>query len=147
MLAACGKSAGDIIAENKPKIDVVRATLASALSVLPPPGESVSATGGVADPKPSFDVKDRTTTPAGNLAFVAPEEIKGGEKPKFDLLLQSDLNLALAWTGPHNPMSETALTGPENEVSKIFANALATPYAIIYRPVAYDPPVAEDDKS
>lgn len=146
MLAACGKTAGEVIAENKTKIDAVRATLASSLSALPPAGESLSATGGVADPKPSFDAGEPGGTPTGNVAFVAPEEIKGG-KVAFDLYLQSDLNLALAWTGPENPMSETALSGPENQVGQTFARALATPYVVLYRPVAYVPPVAEDDKT
>src|SRR5882757_66162 len=119
LLAACGKTAADIIAENKAKVDAVRATLASALSALPPPGESVSAKGGEADPKPDFEANP-TGSPTGNVAFVAPEEIKGGEAPAFDILLQADLNLALAWAGPNNPMSDTAMSGPENKVGEVF---------------------------
>lgn len=147
LLAACGKTAGDVIQENKAKIDAVRATLVSVLSALPPPGESISATGEAADPKPAYDAKEIGASPEGNVAFLTPEEIKDGSKPQFDLSLSSDLDLALAWTGPANPMSETALSGPENEVGKIFERALATPYAIVYRPVSYEPPVAEDEKN
>lgn len=146
LLAGCGKTAGEVIAENKPKVDAVRATLSTALSMLPPVGESLTAVAGTPDPKPSYEVQSDFKV-SGNTAFVTPEEIKSSGKPAYDLILSSDLAYALAWTGPDNPMSQTAMEGPENELAATFANALATPYAVIYRPVSYAPPVAQDDKN
>jgi hypothetical protein len=146
LLAGCGKTAGEVIAENKAKADAVRETLATALSMLPPPGESLTAVAGMPDPKPFYEVQADYKVSA-NAAFLTPEEIKASGKPAYDLILSSDLAYVLAWTGPNNPMSETALEGPENDLPATFGNALATPYAIIYRPVAYNPPVAEDEKN
>ena len=140
VLAACGQNAGDVIASFKPRMDEMRARLQATIAALPQPGVAVSSSMSVADPKPVFDAAAGTY----NTAFLSAEEIATGDDPAFALNLTSDLGLALAWTGPKNPMADSAMSGSIDGLDKQFEAALATPYAVIYRAVSYAPPKASD---
>lgn len=143
MVAACGETAGDTIEANRPKMEEIRTALRAALANLPPVGVvQTSPSSGGLDPKPTYDLKSGTI----NTAFLSVEELEDGSRPEFDLTLDSDLARTLAWTGPKNPMAESALSSA-SEIGDDFEAALKTPYAVIYRPASYVKPVADSATS
>lgn len=141
ILAACGgPSARDVIAQNKAAMDTKRAELRAAAGALPLVDTAASTRLSAPETKPVYDVPGD----AFNTAFMAVEEIDGG-KPEFDLMLQSDLLNALAWTSANNPLAESALDNQIDGFAERFAIASNTPYVVLYRAVAYEPPVAMDE--
>lgn len=141
-LAACGDTNRDVIAKYTPQFQTLRGDLKTMAASLPAPGAAVSAKSADLTPKPVYDTVNGTF----NTAFISLEELDG-EKPAFDLILSSELGNALAWTGPRNPMAESALDESADGFDREFETALATPYVVLYRAAAYDPPRAVDDKT
>jgi len=139
-LAACGETNRDVIQRYTPQIDAVRAELKTMAGTLPAPGSALSGKTNDVDPKPVYDA----AAGSFNTAFI-PVEALDGAKPLYDLILPSELLNALAWTGADNPMAESALEERNDSFGKAFETALATPYIVLYRAAAYDPPRAVDD--
>ncbi len=141
-LAGCGETNRDVIARYTPKFDAMRADLAKMAASLPAPGAGVSGTAGKAEPRPVYDAVNGVF----NTAFL-PVEALSGAPPAYDLLLPSELANALAWTGPANPMAQSALDETAGGFALQFDAALATPIIVLYRAAAYDPPRAIDDRT
>lgn len=144
VVAACGASNRDVIAKYKPKMDELRVKLVAAAHNLPTLGTLQSASVAAADPAPVYDGHN---LPAANTAFLPVERIHEGSEPGYDLIISSHLGYTLAWTGPNNPMAESALDATGTDLSTQFDAALATTYVVLYRTVAYEKPVAADGTS
>lgn len=141
-LAACGETNREVIARFKPQLDAAHAELKAMVATLPAPGSAVSGKLDEALPKPVYDVATGTF----NTAILAVEDLDD-VNPVFDLHLASDLGNSLAWSGPNNPMAESALDATVDGLDKEFETALATPIVIFYRAASYDPPRAVDEKT
>lgn len=141
-LAACGKTNGEVIKDYTPRMEAVRTELKGLVATLPASGTVVSGKSGDVAPRPVYDAANGSFNTA-----ILPVEALNDEKPAFDLLLSSELESALAWTGPRNPMAESALGATAEGFDKEFEAAIATPIVVLYRTVAYDPPRAVDEKT
>lgn len=143
LLGACGKTGQEAIAENTPAVEAMRARLNTVVGGLPSLGSAVSMSMSPAplDPRPVYDRKTGTF----NTAFVSAEQLKDDSAPRFDLVLESDLGYALAWTGSKNPMAESRLGESAGDMNGTFEKALKTPYVVVYRTASYEPPVASAD--
>ncbi|BCW90419.1 hypothetical protein sos41_35880 [Alphaproteobacteria bacterium SO-S41] len=142
VVAACGVSNRDVIATYKPKMDELRVKLVAAAHNLPTLGTLQTAAVAPADPLPVYDGHN---LPAANTAFLPVERIHEGSEPGYDLIVSSHLGYTLAWTGPNNPMAESALDATGTDLSTQFDAALATTYVVLYRTVSYQKPVAADE--
>ena len=142
IVAACGASNREVIAEYKPKMDEMRVKLVAAAHNLPTLGTLQTAAVSAADPLPVYDGHN---LPAANTAFLPVERIHEGGNPGYDLIISSHLGYTLAWTGPNNPMAESALDTTGTDLPSQFDAALATTYIVLYRTVAYQKPMAADE--
>jgi hypothetical protein len=141
LLAGCGRTAKEAVAENTPAVQALRAKLNTVVGGLPSFGSAVSMSMAPVDPKPVYDRKTGTF----NTAFVSVEQLKDDSAPAFDLILESDLSNALAWSGSRNPMAESRLNEPAGDLNDIFERALKTPYVVIYRTISFAKPIASAD--
>jgi hypothetical protein len=143
--AGCGKSNQDVIQEYRPKIDAKREELRQLSQRLPPPSASLDKGRLKLDPLPVFDAKGRRY----NTVFLGVEQLADADaKPEYDLIVSGPLLDCLRWTGPKNPMVESALSrSADKDFPKRFDDALACRYAVVYRMLDYKPPVVLGETS
>jgi hypothetical protein len=64
--------------------------------------------------------------------------------PDWDLLLSGELLNSIQWTGPKNPLSESALGNNGESMEKTLSSALKYRYLVVNRVQAITPPVVKD---
>lgn len=132
-----GETTQDVIDRYRPRFEAVRRSLRTVAEKLPPAGGAPAEPGRAnLSPPPVFDEVKPTKT---NTLIVAPEQLVDPDaKVSHDLLLSSDLAFALAWTGPKNPMSDSALYDRAGGFGDTLERALAYRYVVVYRPAGAD---------
>ena len=141
-LAGCGKARKDVLAEYASRGAAKRAELAALVAVFPPAG-AVRAPSAPAslDPKPVY-------APEGecNVAFLMFEHLADPDaKPGFDLLLDGALLSALQWTGPKNPMADSALNESAGDLARQLDRAFAARYLVVSRVTRHEQPTIVDE--
>ncbi len=53
----------------------------------------------------------------------------------------------IRWTGPKNPMADTALREPAGSLAVELERALGYPYLVVLRPLEFTRPVVIDEKT
>jgi hypothetical protein len=111
LLAGCGETNAAAIEELKPQFSVVRKNLAALTEHLADRSADVSLT---------FLVFDEANTDVGTATILMPEqlndpdaELRQGDAAyvkRFDPIAGGELLRCLNWTGPKNPMAESAMS-------------------------------------
>lgn len=146
-LAACGTTNRDAIEHLRADYTAERARLASYVAVLPP-SETITATSFSALTPPLVwgDVSrgEGAGTNAAFLSFgqLANPDVRAIDRGP-DVTMSSELVDCLRWTGPQNPMAQTALGSRDGEGLEARCRAaLAVPYLVVLRPGAFQSPTA-----
>jgi hypothetical protein len=145
-LVACGTTNGDAIESLRPDYAAERARLASFVATLPP-SASITATSFGAFAPPLVWTDAYATRGSSNAAFLTVGQLADPDTPRVDLgpdvMLDSELEVCLQWTGPHNPMAASALgTRNGDQLAADCRAALAVPYVVVLRPVTFQAPIA-----
>lgn len=148
-LAGCGESNRAAIEALRPAYQARRATLANLAAALPPPGTAATTLSPLAPPvilrEASEDTSNTEVVMAAQL--IDPE----GAPPQslsLDLGMSGALARCLAWTGPRNPMSASALGRRDGaRLRRECGAALERPYLLVLRVARYVAPVAHDATS
>lgn len=137
-LAGCGESRRDVIGRYAPQGTQWRNTLAELAGKLPPAGSvQPPAPAASLSPLPTLNV----ATGAGNVEVLMESQLTDPDSdPEFDLLLSTNLVTCLRWTGPRNPMVESALSGAAGTMERDFQRAFGCAYLAIIRVVRFQPP-------
>ncbi len=111
--------------------------------LLPAPGTITGNIPANLSVKPVFNAKTKSfNTEIVMYDQLLDPDIESREQKRLDLLLSGDLLLGMKWTGPKNPMSESALDNSAGEMEQTFKKALACRYLIVLRPATFIAPVA-----
>lgn len=145
-ICGCGEKNRDILARYTPRFADKRAELSALARQLPPPGVSLRFTNQPPlAPKPVFiHGKDEET----NTDFLSVEELSDPDAtPALELYLSHGLSRGLQWTGPKNPMSETAMGDRNKQLAHELDLALSTRYLVVVRSLVDVKAEAVNDKT
>lgn len=149
-LASCGPTNQEVISSFKDGFDAKRKQFTELAAKLPAPG-NVAESGCQAplDPLPVYDVKAGTfNTEIVMAKQLLDPDVRLERTRDFDINLSDALLRGMMWTGPNNPMSESARDNTAVETLKPeLENALAYRYLVVNQPVSYTAPQAVDEKS
>lgn len=145
-LCGCGEKNRDLLARYAPRFAEKRAELRALAQLLPPPGASLRfANQPPLSPKPVFIERQDEET---NTDFLSVEELSDPDAtPSFELYLSHGLSRGLQWTGPKNPMSETALGDRNKQLAHELDLALSTRYLVVVRSLIDVKAEAVNDKT
>ncbi len=98
--------------------------------------------------KPVFNAKNKSyNTEIVMYDQLLDPDTESKEQKRLDLLLSGDLLLGMKWTGPKNPMSESALDNSGGDLEQSLKKALAYRYLVVLRPAAFVAPVAVSESA
>jgi hypothetical protein len=141
----CGESSQDVINRNKDRFAAKRKEFQEIAALLR--GQKADGAGvepAAIEPKPIYDAKDKKF----NTEIVMFEQLEDPDgKPAFDLRLSGNLLLCIQWTGPKNPMSESALRERAGQMTPWFDEAIGYRYLVVHRTAEYRPAQAQDAKN
>lgn len=139
LLAGCGETNAAAIEELKPQFSVVRKNLAALTEHLADRSADVSLT---------FLVFDEANTDVGTATILMPEqlndpdaELRQGDAAyvkRFDPIAGGELLRCLNWTGPKNPMAESAMSARDGASLKADCESAAaqTKFVVVVETVS-----------
>lgn len=148
LLAACGKTNAAAIEELKPRYEPIRKSLASLSGRLSDAAVEVPLEGVVFD---------EGNDAVGTVTFLMPEQLKDPDLyvrrddeayvKHFDPIAGGDLLFCLQWTGPRNPMAESALSARNGDSLKTKCERAAaeTKYVVVVETVSSVVPTLVSD--
>jgi hypothetical protein len=142
-----GPTNQQVIEEYKPKFVAKRGQLKKIAANVPPLG-SVTKNEGRQDlnPRPVHNRQTREYNTEIMMAEHLTDPDAKLQPERFELHGGWHLRDALLWTGPKNPMAESALRASGTGLREDLEKALATNYLVVIRTVRYDRPVAIDTR-
>ena len=148
LCAGCRPTNRQLFGRYQGSFAVKRIQFKNIAQVLPPPGSVNEITVADLSPKPIYDAKTKTYNTEIVMAdqLLDPDIVTQGHD-RFDLILGGDLLTCMQWTGPKNPMSESALDERSADMEPRLQRVLSYLYLVVVRPANFDPPVALDEKS
>lgn len=137
----CGKTNREVIKDNAAAFQGMRDKLAGIAKRLPAPRSVTAMNAQKLDPAPVYQKH------GGNMDILMAEQLKDPDaKPEFDLLLSEKLGSALQWTGPQNPMADSALGARGTDLAQELKNALELRYLGVVRIVNFNKPFVLEDR-
>lgn len=148
LLAACGKTNAAAIEELKPRYELIRKRLASLAGQLTAPAVEVPLKGIV------FDERNDAV---GTVTFLMPDQLNDPDftvrsndaayVKRFDPIAGGDLLYCLNWTGPKNPMGESAMSSRNGDSLKAKCERAAaeTKYVVVVETVSSVVPTLVSD--
>ena len=116
--------------------------------MLPSPESLKGATAANLSPKPVYDAKSNSyNTEIMMYDQLLDPDIQSQDHNRLDLLLSGDLLRCVQWTGPKNPMSESALDESAGDMEQTLKKALGFRYLVVLRPANFVAPAAVNEST
>ncbi len=142
-----GETTQAVLDRYAPRFADKRQQLKALAGKLPPlGGVQANLVWANLEPKPVYDTKNKTfNTSVIMIEHMGDPDVRLRTPGQFDLnLFEGLLLMHLQWTGPKNPMAESARKQrARSELARELEATLNQPYLVVLRPVSYDPPLLQ----
>jgi hypothetical protein len=142
MQFGCGPKISTVLKKYEAPYREKREQLKKIADSLPPKGSlGDNLSCKEINPAISFDEKAKDS----NAEILMFEQLTDPDNnPDWDLLLSGELLHSIQWTGPKNPLSESALGNNGESMEKTLSSALNYRYLVVDRVKELSPPVVKD---